>query len=295
MLIRFENFTKQIRSYLDEAIDDMCKGLSSDKQDEIIESYFHELKENNYNFYKHLIGMMFSDHYKILKDDERFNHIDDNGKSLLEIYSYFHDIDDVLNYVEDTPNALSDFLYGMSVFNGYDDDFDRRQVWLSCKDDLEFLIKFSPLNVFDYLYYCGKYSVERFKAIYDDYTSTDKSLIGSFEKIKDDLNELKDADPDNYFEVLSELLSLYYITIKDDIDKIKLQQDKDRAKKIIAEIENSSTKEVVKYIDDDKFLDVIFSQVFNSQNKMLDKDYEDDDVYNKTLQKLRSIKNYVKE
>lgn len=50
MLIRVKNDTEQIRNYLDDTIDNMCRGLSEEKQDEIIESYFNELKEKNYSF-----------------------------------------------------------------------------------------------------------------------------------------------------------------------------------------------------------------------------------------------------
>lgn len=181
MLIRVKDDTEQIRNDLDDTIDTMCKGLSEKKQDEIIESYFNELKENNYSFYEQLIGMMLADHYKLMKLSEKYNDMDDEDKLFLNLYDDLHDINDVLNYMEEYPEAIFPFVYSTKEFNSYS-YFEKREAWLACKDELPFLMRMSPLNTLDYLYYCQKYSVETFKTIYDDYTSADKSLVGFFWK-----------------------------------------------------------------------------------------------------------------
>lgn len=293
MLIRVKNDTEQIRNYLDDTIDNMCRGLSEEKQDEIIESYFNELKEKNYSFYEQLIGMMFADHYKLIKLSEKYKDMDDEDKLFLDLYDDFHDIDDILNYMEEYPEAIFSFVYNMSEFNSYS-YFEKREAWLACKDDLPPLMNMSPLNNLDYLYYCQKYSVETFRTIYDYYTSVDKSLIGSFKIISSTLNELGIVDEDNYYEVASDLLTLYYVIAIDEVISTKDNGKKGKLKRIIKKLENEDYGEILLNMNDDKFLSEIFMLVFDNENRELTQQCANDDIYNDTVKKLTHIKDYFK-
>lgn len=293
MFIRFGDYTEQIRNYLDNIVDDMCSGLCAEKQDEIIDDYFNDLKEKNYTFYQYLIGMLFTDHYKLLRISEKYDDLDEDDEIFLKLYNDFYSLDDILNYVEEYPNALASFLYNMSEFNSYN-YFEKREAWLSCKDELDFLKKFSPLNIFDYLYYCQKYNIAMLKSIYDDYTKIDKSLVGSFETIKSTLNELGLIDEDNYFELASDLLTLYYAITKDEFETVNDNKRRSKLSPIIKKIEDGNYSEILSYMDNDKFLDEILMQVFTNENRELSQDFDDDDTYNETLKKLKSIKSHFK-
>lgn len=293
MFIRFEDYTEQIRNYFDNIVNNMCRGLCTEKQDEIIDSYFNRLKEKNYTFYQYLIGMMFTDHYKLLRLSEKYDDFDEDDEIFLDLYNGFYSLDDVLNYVEEYPDALASFLYNMSEFNGYD-YFEKREAWLSCKDELEFLNKISPLNIFDYLYYCQKYNIDMLKSIYDDYTSKNKLLIGSFETIKSTLNKLSVVDEDNYYEITSDLLTLYYVIIKDEFENVDDDNRRSKLSPMIKKIEDGNYNEILSYMDNGKFLDEVLMQVFTNKNRESSQDFEVNDTYNETLEKLKSIKNHFK-
>ena len=293
MFIRFEDYTEQIRNYLDNIVNNMCSGLCTEKQNEKIASYFNELKDKNYTFYQYLIGMMFTDHYKLLKISEKYDDLDEDDEMFLKLYNDFYSFDDILNYMEEYPNALFSFLYNMSEFNRYD-YFEKREAWLSCKDELESLKKFSPLNILDYLYCCQKYNIAMLKSIYEDYTKTDSSLVGSFEIIKSTLKELAIVDEDNYYEIASDLLTLYYAITKDEFETVNDNNRRSKLSPMIKKIEDGNYNEILSYMDNSEFLDEILMQVFTNENRELSQGFDGDDTYNETLKKLKSIKNYFK-
>lgn len=289
MVIKFFDYIEQIRNNLDDSIDNMCGGLNDEQMDIIIESYFKELKEKDYELYTNLIGMIFSDHYKLLKYAQKNNEINEEDEYFLDIYTDFNDIDDVLNYVDGNPYAIESFLWAMSDFNSYD-YFEKREIWLSCKEDLDFLFKISSYNTLDYSYYCQKFTVEMFKSMYDDYTKEDPTLIGSFMTIKDTLQTLKQADLNNYNEVISDLLTLYYVIAKDEIETINNNSKNGKFSYMVKELENENINKILSHVDNGKYLDEILNIVFKNQDKNLNYDGNDDDVYATTIKKLKYIK-----
>lgn len=291
MVIKFFDYTEQIRNNLDDSIDNMCSGLNDDQIDEIIDSYFKELKEKNYELYTNLIGMIFSDHYKLLKYAQRNNEINEEDESFLNLYTDFFDINDILNYVDENPYALESFLWAMSDFNSYD-YFEKREIWLSCKEDLDFLFKMSPYNTLDYSYYCQKYTIEMFKSIYDDYTKEDPTLKGSFMTIKDTLLVLKTTDLNNYNEIISDLLTRYYVIAKDQVETTSSNNNNGKFIYMIKELENENLDKILSYIDNGKYLDEILDVVFKNQDRDLNYNGNDDDTYNTTIKKLKYIKKY---
>lgn len=293
MVIRFENFTDEIRCELENIVEYIHNNSKTEEEtDNKIMILFNYLKQKNYYIYSQITGLLVSDHYKQLLDKNNLEMLNEIEQNQLDLYSELYDNEDVVNFIESNPEILTQLLYEMSEFN-FNDYFVKREMILKNKDNFNTLKKFSVFNIFDYLYYCQKYNFEIFKTIYNDYIQNGSTKEEAINVLIATLDELGISDQENYLEILSELLIMYYMISKYELSNFKHIQKENILNKAVNTLEKTQIREIIQKFDNDKFVYEIIKRILNFDNKTINGIIQDK-KYEQTINKLESIKRLVK-
>ena len=303
MEIIFSNYIEKIRESLENIIEKIDDNSNSYEQFNLsVVRYFLYLRENNYTAYTQLLGLVISDHYKFLYYQYKTSILNEEYKQILELYSDLNDNDDLVDLFEEEPIFILNAITG---FISYDmlDYFNKRETLKTCKPIMKKLIKFSSLNIYDFLYYDPRtYNIGTFKMIYEDCLNDNETKEEAIESLITTLDELyiESYNKQEYFDIISELLIAYYTIGKSELASKKNVARKDRLVKTINFLESSDILEIVEQLYEkdfsqkNKFLIEIFKRYINFQNKELTYDKTDTN-YQKTLIKLKNIKEFNNE
>lgn len=292
MVVEFSNCVENLRNSIEGDIDNSFL-LSSKSQEDIIKNYFEKLKFKNYELYGQVLGLLVSDHIKILNDRKKLNNIVDYELGMLGLYKKLNSTSDVIDFVSDRCQILNMLFYAMTDFN-YNDYFCKREIWLNSKEELSRLSKLSSLNTIDYLYYCKRFNLDLLIKQYNE-LRTYYSIDYSMNEIIKVINCLCISDVENYYDLVSELLMSYYTTQKGSkiLKGCQNRFNQVNPSSIIKIIETEDNKSLLETIKNDEFLIKILSQVMSDENNC-NKGCQSDKTYVKTLNKLKHIRDYLK-
>lgn len=301
--IRCSNYIEEVRRKLEEAIEkiDAMSNTAAGYHLGIIK-YFECLREEDYDAYTQLIGLAISDHYKLLYCKKQKSILNEEDRQNLELYSELYDNEDIINLIEDEQIFILNAINGLLDFDAMD-YFNKRETLIECKPIMGQLVRFSSLNIYDLLYYNPKpYNIGTFKMIYEDCLNDNDTKEEAIESLICTLDEIYIASDGQreYFEIISELLTTYYIIGKYELTLKGNVAKKATLEKTIRFLESSDTLEIVErlYQSDfgqtNKFLVEVFKRYINFQDKELTY-YQIDKRHQKTLNKLWNIKEFNNE
>lgn len=292
MVVEFSDYVEKLRNNIEGDINNLFL-VSHESQENLIKNYFEELKSKDYELYEQTMGLLVSDHIKILNDREKSKNITDYELDMLNLYKRLNSNSDALDFVSNDCQILNMLFYAMIDFNYYD-YFYKREIWLNSKDELSRLSKLSSLNTMDYLYYCQKFNLDLLRKKYNEF-KTNYSIDHSMNEVIRIINKLNISDVENYYDLISELLMSYYITQKGNkiLKGCQNRFGQINPSNIIRIIETEDNKSLLNDIKNDEFLIKILSQVMKDESSC-NNDYENDKIYIKTLNKLTHIRDYLK-
>lgn len=266
-------------------IDD--KYISSKEADCKIYEYFNALRKRNNVYYKNVVGLLASDHYKILLTSLDYRALDEEDKSYLDLYE---EISDISSIIEDNPEMLDILISKSYEFLSYD-YFSKREILFRCMDKSSKLNELSCFNKYDYMYYCCKYNVGTIKEVYNacKINGIDKNtIIKLFIK---ELNKLYLSDSDNYFEFISEIFIMYYKIGVYELKHDKMIPKPSRINKAIKLLKKQDIDTIIHKTSDDCFMEEVFLRIINFNNRYIDNDYLNDEDMS-VVKKLSKIKEY---
>lgn len=239
-------------------------------------NYVLYLKNQNYEYYKNYIGLLYPTYYIISKelfedDEENYDDetdiygndekyyddeydVDDEDKYDFSYEEYLdidkiENIDNLLNIIDDYPPILVDILNKVNIFCKLD-SFKIRCLLKKYKDETSFFMNFSKFWIIDYLDFCH------------DITKEELLYLSSL----NDTSECNEID-----ELYSQM-----IFICDYLEKLNIY-DKENYKKIFLSILNDSYKyqkylQLVEKDDSDECLNFNIDYIENNVLKDLDND-----------------------
>ena len=300
MNVRFGNMIESIRNDVInnvEYIIDSCQ--TSVQSNRAILYYFYLIRNTDYKLYKNIIGLMASDHYKIIKEYSNLDKSIEDDSIFINLYENLTSQDELIMVLEEEPMMILNIMDYMNEFACYE-YFEKRQCYLNSKDNLNTLFKLSPYSVLDYLYYCQKYDINTLKIIYheqletyDDNDTTINAKDAAIYGLISTLESLFMTDTNNYKDLMSELLANYYIIGKKQIQSGKKIVKKDYLSKNLRLIEKSDIIYLLNKLKDTdyKFLIEILRRNINNYEENTNI-HNSSELEQKTLKKINEIKNF---
>ena len=289
-MVRFSNVIEDIRtmviSNIEYIIDNCQTGVQINRA---ILYYFYMMRNNNYKLYKNVIGLIASDHYKMINDLRKFDIDLEEDYLYLDLYESISNQDELIYIIEEDPAMILEIITYMNEFNSLD-YFEKRESYLNCKDNLNVLFKLSPYSILDYLYYCQKYDFNILKAIYKEQVEIFNSKDDAINSLITTMEELFMTDLENYKELVVELLSNYYMVGKNQLRCNQNIVKREYLVKNIRLIENGDIVDILNRLNehDYKFLIEVLRRNLNGYNENIH--FNDNDLEKKTLKKIYDIK-----
>lgn len=289
-MVRFSNVTEDIRTMVIgniEYIVDNCQ--TSAQINRAILYYFYMMRNNNYKLYKNIIGLIASDHYKMINDLRKFEIDLKEDYPYLSLYENISNQEKLICIIEEEPSIILEIITYMNEFNSLD-YFEKRESYLNCKDNINVLFKLSPYSVLDYLYYFQKYDFNILKTIYKEQVEIFNSKDDAINSLITTMEELFMTDLENYKDLVVELLSDYYMVGKNELQCNKNIVKREYLVKNIRLIENGDIVDILNRLrtNDYKFLIEVLRRNLNGYNENIQ--FNDNDLEKKTLKKIYDIK-----
>lgn len=289
-MVRFSNVTEDIRTMIISHIEyivDNCQ--TGDQINRAILYYFYMMRNNNYKLYKNIIGLIASDHYKMINDLRKYEIDLREDYPYLNLYENISNQDELIYIIEEEPSIILEIITYMNEFNSLD-YFEKRESYLNCKDNLNVLFKLSSYSILDYLYYCQKYDFDILNIIYKEQVEILDSKDEAINSLITTMEELFMTDLDNYKDLVVELLSNYYMIGKKQLQRKNKIVKRDYLMKNIRLIENGDIVDILNRLraNDYKFLIEVLRRNLNGYNENIQ--FNDNDLEKKTLKKIYDIK-----
>ena len=202
-MIKFYNFNNEIRNTLNNFYFTFAK-----KDKKLASSKFYELIENlkleNYDLYKIIIGLAFLDNYRILKDKEKYDNLTSEEMSILVTYQEIEDIEDLLFMLEENPSFISTFIFGTIKFSNLNI---KNQANLLLQTSLEFALKFNKFFPIEKYEMFKDRTKEDILSIYVD---KNKNLQDKIYEIINILDVLFIGNNPAFSKLLLEMLQVFY-------------------------------------------------------------------------------------
>mgnify|MGYP005761313547 CR=1 FL=1 len=114
-MVSFYNFNDVIRELLNNTYIILSDKFKKDKNIKLYE-IIENIKLENYDFYKTIIGLSFLDSYRLLTDKKNYNNLTANELEFLNLFEKVEDIDDLMFLLEENPNVINSILLGSIKF-----------------------------------------------------------------------------------------------------------------------------------------------------------------------------------
>lgn len=183
-MVSFYNFNDQIRNMLNDLYTTLSKKFKDEKNIKFYQ-LIEEIKLENYDLYKNIIGLSFLDSYRMLLDKKKYNNLTQLEDEYLNQFNQIEDIDDLLFMIDENPKLLNLIILGTIKFKS-----------LNLKGQANMLLQLSDEKAlkFNNFYLFEKY--EMFK----DRTKND--IISIFKDNKNSKNEEKVYEILNIMDVM---------------------------------------------------------------------------------------------
>lgn len=291
MIIKFIDLVEEIRSNISNDMEYIFNNsLTSEHMNRAVLYYFYMLSKSNYGFYKNVVGLIASDHYKILKNSNYNDELNDEAFYFINLYESISSQDELISIIEEEPFVLLELLHWTSEFNNCD-YFEKRKYYLNCKDKLDVLIKLSSFSTLDFLYHCQKYDMNTIKSIYKEQLNMYNDKDEAINTLIFNLEELFRSDINNYKELVADLLDNYYLIGKRQLSSDKKITKRRYLSKNIKLIENEDIVDILNKLRDKdcKFFIEILRRILNNDDEQLNIN-DNDSLQQKTLRKIKDIK-----
>ncbi|MDD4608324.1 MAG: hypothetical protein PHD10_04270 [Bacilli bacterium] len=213
MHIEFINVNNGVRRYWDAIYDYLEENYDECELPTIVNEQLQILKESNYKFYKLLISIMFVDHYKLLYFNDHYAELSLEDQEILEFYNSLENIDELLELF-DYDDTILNVMMCEGLNYGYYDDWTKREVMTEVIPKDRFLFNMCPTHLFDKIEILKPYTAEGLLYFYKDYTSKfgndAETKNNALESILVTMESLYTYNKDNYEEVLTDMLAVYY-------------------------------------------------------------------------------------
>ena len=183
-MVSFYNFNDQIRNMLNDLYTALSKKFKNEKNIKFYQ-IIEEIKLENYDLYKNIIGLSFLDSYRMLLDKKKYNNLTQVEDEYLNQFNQIEDIDDLVFMIDENPKLLNSIILGTIKFKN-----------LNLKGQANMLLQLSDEKTlkFNKFYLFEKY--EMFK----DRTKND--IISIFKNNKNSKNEEKVYEILNIMDVM---------------------------------------------------------------------------------------------
>ena len=168
-----------IRNMIDK-YNSKLKNTSNDVFEETIKfnEFIEELKAENYNLYKIIIGLFFCDTILLLKYRDLYNQLNEEEVTLLQQYESIPDIEELIFIIEQDPSVLYAISNSSTKFNALNRN--GKSVRLSIADE-KFMRKFSILSCIEKESYFEDITLEELTKEYNAFISKNKNMYSEQE------------------------------------------------------------------------------------------------------------------
>lgn len=263
-MVDFVNINQQIRNMLKSKFFEFVTVYGKEEASIKYFEFFDNLKYDNNNLYKIIIGLGFIDHLRLLIDKEAENFITDEEKSTLEIYDTIDDPSDLLFKIDQDPFLLQGIIFAPIKYHSLNIV---GQAQLFSKLDDQYVAKFNKFYYFEKHQLFKDRTIEDFIKIYLDVVQEkeDNEALKHEARcvIANTLNVLSIGNPKNYVKNILKMVKESY-KFKKAISKLLPKIFFDVDSKIIELLENKSINDIVNTIYNDKELLMIIIEDFFS-------------------------------
>ena len=282
-MFRFYNFNKEIRNTLNNFYHNFVK---KDKTN--ASSKFYELIDNlkleNYDLYKIIIGLSFLDNFRILKDKQKYDNLTAEEISILTVHEEIEDIEDLLFMLDENPSFINTFIFGTVKFSNLNI---KSQANLLLQTSIEFALRFNKF------YPIEKYEMfkERSKDdILNIYADKNKKSQDKIYEIINILDVLFIGNNPAFSKLLLEMLQVFY-KWKKVVQIKKPELTFGIEDKIIEIVENNSQDKIIYILScDPSLIEVIIADFLEYEAFDEELKQEIEDTYNKIVSKEIKIK-----
>lgn len=223
------------------------------KFNELIE----ELKTENYNLYKIIIGLFFCDTILLLKYRDLYNQLNEEEVSLLKQYESISNIEELIFIIEQDPSVLYAISGSSTKFNALNKN--GKSVRLSIADE-KFMSNFSIPSCIEKESYFEDITLEELTKEYKTFISKNKNLYSDQEiengasfNFKQEVINRSYGNMKNFENLIIRMLKIVYKWKRRNLDKnylYFLDIDSD----IINLVETKSREEIIEIITCDNQL-----------------------------------------
>lgn len=209
----------QINDKLKEYLRKIIVAVSEDSEEEIVydtvgEILYLDTRENDYNLYKVIIGMLFADTVRILSYKNYYFEITQEERAFLKELVNYPDLASLFEAIDIGELNISSLLKG-SV------EFDRKTLYYQylCyqASDMEYLAKFNPFMVFEFSDIVKPYELDEAVSEFSNTvreTETDIEVTEDSDKIvfylKEKLLVLSQCNEEKCKKIMLEIIRHYY-------------------------------------------------------------------------------------
>ena len=286
-MFSFIDINNEIRNFLEKTY---RKFYNENETDEACVKYFEfieQLKSNNFKLYKLVVGLAFSDSYRLLMAKKKFGNLKEIELNNLEVYEQIIDIDELLHQIDEKPLILSSIIYSPIKFNHFN-LLDKANILMQLNDD--YINSFNPFNFFEKYNMFKERTVEEFIFIYLNDSKNGKEKNETVFTIVNTLDLLFKYKYNNYSKLLLDMVRTYY-RFKKVIQYINPELTFGVDDMIITAIENNSLDEIIYILscDNDMITALVEDFLEYKTNQEIKKEYFDK-VYNRLVSKEVKIK-----
>lgn len=132
---------------------------NADQFEAIIQYYqfLENLKEENFDLYQYMIGLLYIDNYRLLTYRDRFHNLSEAEQNIFEIYQQIQSIDDLIFAIEQDPSLLHTMAFSSIKFQ----NFNRKgkASILMCVND-DYAMKFNKYTTLEKENIIGNHSID---------------------------------------------------------------------------------------------------------------------------------------
>ncbi len=191
-MVNFYDFNQEIRNLL-ETMYNHKVGLYENLE---------QIKLENYSLYQNILGLIFLDSYRILKDKEKYDNLTVKEIELVSILNEIEDIDDLLIFINENPSYLSSFIIGTVKFNKL--NIKGKATLLLTTSD-EYALKFNKFYLFE------KYNMFRERTVEEIlHNSNNKKDQNKVDDLINLLDVLFIGNIHSFSKLMLEILQVFY-------------------------------------------------------------------------------------
>lgn len=244
-MVNFVNFNLQLRNMLEKKYINLKIRYDKFEVGTKYYEFIENLKTEYPELYQTIIGLCFTDHYRILLHLKEEKQITNEGLDTLDLYNQIDDMDDLNILLEEHPDLIFDMIFGSFKFKSFTI---KGQACLISQLSDEKAFKFNKFSVFEKYNIFRKRELEDFIILYKNTINSNPEdiILRKFAiiEILNILDLLLSKDVKNFQEIILKMTKIYY-KWKKFLQAMKPDLIFGNDKEIIDLIENTSLDDIL--------------------------------------------------